>query len=276
VLQKFWAGGAPGPKHDVNSFKALQEANEAGAGIRYTLRFAKKKKCYKSSRHSQPSFVQTQVHSPHPPHHAPLEQCVCLCTRARVRVCVLCVYVCVCVCVCVCVRVRASVCTCMHVCVMCVCVLCMCVSACVCVRVCDVRACVCTCVGVCMRVCVCACMRVFVCVCACVRACACACMCVRVCVFVCVRVCVCVCMCVCVCVRVCVCVCVCVHACVCGGFVIKGIPLSPFPRLMCLYGWPGPWECEGCHACNRKSPFVKPSAHRLPKRGLVMRGSLGG
>jgi len=37
---------APGLKHDVNSFKALQEANEAGAGISYPLRFAKKKKCY--------------------------------------------------------------------------------------------------------------------------------------------------------------------------------------------------------------------------------------
>ena len=52
---------------------------------------------------------------------------------------------------------------------------------------------------------------------------------------------------VCVCVRVCVCVCVCVCECTGvyveqGGFVIKGIPsLSPFPRLMCLYGWPGPW-----------------------------------
>ena len=242
MLQKFCT------KHDVNSFKALQEANEAGAGIRYTLRFAKKKKCYKSSRHSQPSFVQTQVHSPHPTHNAPLEQCVCLCTRVRVRVRV------VCVCVCVFVRVRASVCTCMHVCVMCV-------PACVRAWVC---ACVCACVPACVCLCVCmrACVRVrmHVCVCLCVRVCVCVCMCV----------------CVCACVFVCVCVCVCVHTCVCGWFVIKGIPLSPFPRLMCLYGWPGPWECEGCHACNRKSPFVKPSAHRLPKRGLVMRGSLGG
>ena len=52
-------------------------------------------------------------------------------------------------------------------------------------------------------------------------------------VFVCVCMCVCVCVCVCVC--MCVCVCVCVCACACtrvyveqGGFVIKGIPLSPF------------------------------------------------
>ena len=32
---------------------------------------------------------------------------------------------------------------------------------------------------------------------------------------------------------------------------------------MCLYGWPGPWEYEGCHACNQE-PICQAQCSQAP------------
>ena len=54
-----------------------------------------------------------------------------------------------------------------------------------------------------------------------------------------------------------------------GGFEIKGIPLSPFPRLMSLLARPLGCSVKDAMHATVRAHLSSPSAHRLPKRGLV-------